>query len=205
LSRNAAQLNFAGEITLQDNFIRFFGIIAPVEPPIRMKSKQRTSREPGWLGAIRSFFTARAPVFCVALATLAIVTGYASASRETSTSAPPVDHILLEISNMKTSLTFYHDFLGLPVESNDGHFAMLAAGNLRIALWDKHWDWEAPRTKGERLGLGMYPHLKVANVSEVVNRARVMGYKIVQKPRHYLWGAEAFVADPDGYVWALVN
>lgn len=168
-------------------------------------TKQRTSCEPGRLGKIRFLFTARAPAFCVAFATLSVVTGCASANRETPTSAPPVHHILLEISNMKTSLTFYHDFLGLPVQSNNGDFAMLAAGNLRIALWDKHWDWEAPQTKSERLGLGMYPHLKVTNVSEVINRAQAMGYKIIQKPRHYLWGTEAFVAGPDGYVWALVN
>ena len=82
---------------------------------------------------------------------------------------------------------------------------MLEAGNTRIALWDKRWDWEKPRTKNERQGIGMYPHLKVADVTNLVNRARQAGYKIIQKPRHYLWGTEAFVTDPDGYIWALVD
>jgi catechol 2,3-dioxygenase-like lactoylglutathione lyase family enzyme len=44
---------------------------------------------------------------------------------------PAVDHILLEVSDLKASTAFYHDSPGLPVESNDGHFAMLAAGNMR--------------------------------------------------------------------------
>ncbi|HZI33534.1 MAG TPA: VOC family protein, partial [Candidatus Binatia bacterium] len=118
---------------------------------------------------------------------------------------PPVDHILLEVSDLKASLAFYQDLLGLPLKSNDGHFAMLQAGNMRVALWDKRWDWEKPQPKGVPPDEGMYPHLKVADVAALVNRARKTGYKIVQKPRHYLWGTEAFIADPDGYIWALVN
>jgi len=51
----------------------------------------------------------------------------------------------------------------------------------------------------------MYPHFKVNNVSDVVERARKAGYAIVQEPKHYLWGTEAFVADPDGYIWALIS
>jgi predicted enzyme related to lactoylglutathione lyase len=51
----------------------------------------------------------------------------------------------------------------------------------------------------------MYPYLKVADVMEMVNRARTAGYKIIQEPQHYIWATEAFVADPDGYILALVN
>jgi hypothetical protein len=28
---------------------------------------------------------------------------------------------------------------------------------------------------------------------------------IVQEPRQHGWGTETFVADPDGYMWALVR
>jgi uncharacterized glyoxalase superfamily protein PhnB len=38
-----------------------------------------------------------------------------------------------------------------------------------------------------------------------VEQARRAGYKIAQEPRKYNWGTEAFVADPGGCVWALVN
>lgn len=144
-------------------------------------------------------------LFLAGLVIFATTAGCARSSQKTAVSASPVDHILFEVSNMKTSLTFYHDLLGLPVKSKDGHFVMLQAGNMRVALWDKRWDWEASRTQGERNGLGMYPHLKVADLTETLNSARKAGYKLVQEPRHYLWGVEAFVADPEGYVWALVN
>lgn len=101
---------------------------------------------------------------------------------------PAVDHILLEVSELNASISFNRDLFKLRVKSNDGHFAMLAAGETTSALWDKRWDWEKPRTKDKHHGLGKYPHLKVADVTITVNRARVAGYKIVQEPRHYLWG-----------------
>ena len=153
----------------------------------------------------KAFLATVAPRCALALVIFATAAGCARLPQPTTPDVPTVDHILLAVSNLKTSLAFYHDLLGLPIQSNDGHFAMLRAGNMRVALWDKRWDWEPPRTNGERPGLGMYPHLKVRNVSGVVNRAQRGGYKIVQEPRHYLWGTEAFVADPDGYVWALID
>jgi len=120
-------------------------------------------------------------------------------------SLPVFDHILYEVSDLNTSLAFYHDFLGLRVQSNDGHFAMLQAGNMNVALWDKRWDWEQPHAKNSPPGLGVYPHLKVPDVKDTVNRARQAGYAVIQEPRHYNWGTEAFIADPDGYILALVN
>jgi predicted enzyme related to lactoylglutathione lyase len=54
-------------------------------------------------------------------------------------------------------------------------------------------------------GWGMYPHFEVADVARTIERARKAGYRIAQEPRNYGWGIEAFVADPDGYIWALVS
>jgi catechol 2,3-dioxygenase-like lactoylglutathione lyase family enzyme len=67
-----------------------------------------------------------------------------------------------------------------------------------------HWDWDEKRPT-TRPGWGMYPHFEVADVGAMVEHARNAGYRIAQEPRKYNWGTEAFVADPDGYVWALVN
>jgi uncharacterized glyoxalase superfamily protein PhnB len=51
----------------------------------------------------------------------------------------------------------------------------------------------------------MYPHLEVVDAAAIVDRARQAGYRIVQEPRKYGWGTEAFIADPDGYIWAFVS
>ena len=119
--------------------------------------------------------------------------------------APKVDHILLEVSNLDASIAFYRDILGLRLKSRSHDFVMLESDNVGIFLWSARWDWEKPRSAGERHGLGMYPHFTVNDTATVVGRAREAGYRIVQEPRKYDWGTEAFVADPDGYIWAFVS
>ena len=81
----------------------------------------------------------------------------------------------------------------------------LESDNVGVFLWSARWDWEKPRSTGERQGLGMYPHFSVGDAATVVEGARKAGYRIIQEPRTYSWGTEAFIADPDGYTWALVS
>jgi catechol 2,3-dioxygenase-like lactoylglutathione lyase family enzyme len=120
--------------------------------------------------------------------------------------APPkIDHILLEVSNLTPSIAFYRDFLGLHLKSRIFGFAMLESGNVGVFLWSRHWNWEKPRKSGEQLGLGMYPHFEVSDAAATVEKARQAGYRIVQEPRKYNFGTEAFIADPDGYTWAFVS
>ena len=116
---------------------------------------------------------------------------------------PQVHHILIEVKNIKTSLAFYHDCLGLAVLSDTAGFATLESGGAGIYLWQNSWSWEKPH--GGCNGAGMYPHFEVSDVRAAVDRFRAAGYDIVQSPRTYDWGTEAFVRDPDGYIIALVN
>ena len=118
---------------------------------------------------------------------------------------PKIDHILLEVGDLKKSIAFYHDLLGLEIKSQSKDFAMLQSGNVGVFLSTTHWDWDEKRPTNSRPGWGMYPHFAVVDVAATIERAREAGYRIAQEPRKYDWGTEAFVADPDGYVWALVN
>ncbi len=152
--------------------------------------------------------SARTTTLAVLLSLLVLPSGRPGTPQNSKTArkAPPiVDHILVEVSNMKASLAFYSDMLGLRVKSDGGDFVMLEAGNTSIALWSKHWDWEAAKAPTQQPGFGMYPHFKFADAGAVVERARRAGYKIVQEPKKYEWGTEAFIADPDGYIWAIIN
>jgi lactoylglutathione lyase len=125
---------------------------------------------------------------------------------ESPVEAPPkVDHILLEVSNLDASIAFYRDILGLQLKSRSHDFVMLQSDNVGIFLWSGRWDWEKPRSNDERQGLGIYPHFSVGDAATVVERARQAGYRILQEPRKYNWGTEAFIADPDGYALALVS
>ena len=82
---------------------------------------------------------------------------------------------------------------------------MLESGNVGVFLRNSRWDWEKPRRSGEQLGFGMYPHFEVNDAAAMVEKARRAGYRIVQEPRKYDFGTEAFIADPDGYTWAFVS
>jgi catechol 2,3-dioxygenase-like lactoylglutathione lyase family enzyme len=136
---------------------------------------------------------------------LAPVTVLGQEPKSQVSSPPKIDHILLEVSNLPASIAFYRDFLGLRLKSQSDWFVMLETGNVGVFLRNSRWDWEKPRQSGEQLGLGMYPHFEVSDAAAMVEKARKAGYRIVQEPRKYDFGTEAFVADPDGYTWALVS
>jgi catechol 2,3-dioxygenase-like lactoylglutathione lyase family enzyme len=137
-------------------------------------------------------------VFCAAV--LLALTGSAQEQ-----SPPTIDHILLEVRDLKKSLAFYHDYLRLEIKSQTEDFVMLESGNVGVFLSSTHWNWDEKRPTNTRPGWGMYPHFAVVDVDAAVQRARTSGYRIVQEPRKYSWGTEAFVADPDGYIWALTS
>jgi catechol 2,3-dioxygenase-like lactoylglutathione lyase family enzyme len=116
--------------------------------------------------------------------------------------APKVDHVLLEVSNLDASIAFYRDMIGLRLKSRShGDVGIWQ----RWDLWSARWDWEKPRSDSERQGLGMYPHFGLNDAATVVEKAREAGYQIIQEPRKYNWGTEAFIAGPDGYTWAFVS
>jgi catechol 2,3-dioxygenase-like lactoylglutathione lyase family enzyme len=137
--------------------------------------------------------------------TLAPVTVLGQEPKSQVSSPPKIDHILLEVSNLSASIAFYRDFLGLRLKSQSDWFVMLESGNVGVFLRNSRWNWEKPRQSGEQLGLGMYPHFEVSDAAAMVEKARKAGYRVVQEPRKYDFGTEAFVADPDGYTWALVS
>jgi catechol 2,3-dioxygenase-like lactoylglutathione lyase family enzyme len=116
-----------------------------------------------------------------------------------------IDHIPLEVVDLRKSIAFYHDLLGLEIKSQSKDFAMLQSANVGVFLFTTHWNWDEKRLTNTRPGWGMYPHFEVGGVNAMIELARKGGYRIAQEPRKYDWGTEAFVADPDGYVWTLIN
>ena len=145
------------------------------------------------------------PKFPAELAVYVAIFSCASSAFAQEQPAPKIDHILLEVADLNKAIAFYHDFLGLQIKSQSRDFAMLQSGNVGVFLSITHWDWDEKRPANARPGWGMSPHFAVADVATTIERARKAGYRIAQEPRKYSWGTEAFVADPDGYIWALVS
>lgn len=170
---------------------------------------RRSIRQPGTSMRQTTLRFFRCLILCLAGSTgyifLNAAPVFAADTESPADTAPKVDHILLEVSNLDASIAFYRDILGLRLKSRSHDFVMLESGNVGIFLWSARWDWEKPRSNGERQGLGMYPHFSVGDPATVVERARQAGYRIIQEPRKYNWGTEAFIADPDGYALALVS
>jgi catechol 2,3-dioxygenase-like lactoylglutathione lyase family enzyme len=119
--------------------------------------------------------------------------------------APRVHHILFEVSQLDASIVFYRDRFGLKLIRRMDDFAVLEAENVGVYLWQSRWSFEGARRPGERDGLGVYPHLEVSDVRRKLDQLRSVGVRVVRDAKTEAFGTEAFVADPDGYVWALVS
>src|SRR5436309_13745482 len=54
---------------------------------------------------------------------LAVLLPFTASAQEPS--PPKIDHILLEVADLKKSIAFYHDFLGLDISSQTKVFAIM--------------------------------------------------------------------------------
>ena len=128
---------------------------------------------------------------------------------------PRISVITLGVDDLRRSLAFYRDGLGLPTEGIVGEefeygavvFIHLNAG-LRLALW--------PRTSlAHDTGLSLGPRSATnfalahnvgtrAGVDEVLDLARRAGGRIVKPGHDTFWGGYAgYFQDPDGHVWEV--
>ena len=104
--------------------------------------------------------------------------------------------LFLEVNNLEESVTFYHQMLGLEIESHQSEaeppIATLRAGSLRINLVQQ------VETMLKR-GRGVHFVFGLADVDDLYDRLSTAGVEITE-PRDEGWGGR-FVSlqDPDGY------
>ena len=104
--------------------------------------------------------------------------------------------LFLEVNNLEESVTFYHQMLGLEIESHQSEaeppIATLRAGSLRINLVQQ------VETMLKR-GRGVHFVFGLADVDDFYDRLATAGVEITE-PRDEGWGGR-FVSlqDPDGY------
>jgi uncharacterized glyoxalase superfamily protein PhnB len=112
------------------------------------------------------------------------------------------------VRDVERSLPFYRDCLGATVRYADGEFAALVLGGTPLML---HRDstyathpWHGDLTAGAMRGLGAELRLFEVDPDRLAAITEAHGGSIVadaaDKPHGW---REAFLADPDGYVWAV--
>jgi catechol 2,3-dioxygenase-like lactoylglutathione lyase family enzyme len=124
--------------------------------------------------------------------------------------------ITLGVADLKRSLEFYHDGLGLQTEGIVGrefeHGAVAffeMPGGLKLAIWaqdDIVHDTGLPKTTisptSFTIGHNVVRH---EQVDEVMRLARRAGAEIVKAPQETFYGGYAgYFQDPDGHLWEVV-
>ena len=120
----------------------------------------------------------------------------------------PAFTLNLLVADIARSIAFYHDVLGAEVSYWDADFAALRLGELDFMLHADHTyeshPWSKRLGRERRRGLGTELRLFEVDPDAAVVRAEEAG-AIVLAPatdKPHGW-REAWLEDPDGYVWAV--
>ncbi len=110
---------------------------------------------------------------------------------------PRIQEILIQVSDIRRSVKFYRDGLGIPLWSTgygDDSFEG-EVGSVRIVL---HPDFDESMNQAPR-GAGILIHLWVPDANAYHADLRRRGIPIAEEPHDRPWGRHFSVDDPDGY------
>lgn len=120
----------------------------------------------------------------------------------------PAFTVNLLVADIGRAVRFYREVLGAEGRYSDPDFAALRLGSLDFMLhadhtYDAH-PWHRRLVVGEGRGLGAELRLLGVDPDGLEERARRVGATVLQPAtdKGHGW-REVWVADPDGYVWAV--
>ncbi len=108
-----------------------------------------------------------------------------------------VDEILIQVSDVRRSVKFYRDGLGVPLKATrygDDSFEA-HVGSVRLLI---HPDFDRSLRNSPR-GAGMHVHFWVPDADAYYTRLRERRVKVIEAPEDRPWGRHLAVVDPDGY------
>ena len=112
-----------------------------------------------------------------------------------------LDNVILCVNDMKESVRFYRDIIGLEQKANDPDWKTFSLGDTTLAL--RPW---LPDTEDERhVKHGISLCFLVGDVNTAVPELESMGAHVLLSPCDAERGRVAEIADPDGYIIMLMT
>ena len=101
--------------------------------------------------------------------------------------------IMVVVKDMKRSVAFYRDVLGLKLQFESPEWTQLDAGNIGVGLHAASDKLHPDHTNAVQIGF------YVPDIQKAVSDLRGKGAHIVKEPVKEQFGWLAILADPDGY------
>ncbi|WP_235821685.1 VOC family protein [Gottfriedia acidiceleris] len=112
-------------------------------------------------------------------------------------------YLILYVSNLEKSLTFYTESLGFPIRGNHGTYVELDTGNTVLAMIERDnvqeltgLTFKSTEASSQTFEIGFVTD----DVHATIEDLRTKGADIIKEPITKPWGQTvAYVADPDGH------
>jgi lactoylglutathione lyase len=101
--------------------------------------------------------------------------------------------VMVVVKDMKRSIAFYRDVLGLRLKFETPEWTQLDAGNIEVGLHAESEHLKSHETNSVQIGLF------VADMQKAVDELKAKGVHIIMPPKKEDFGWLAIVSDPDGY------
>jgi lactoylglutathione lyase len=110
-----------------------------------------------------------------------------------------VGAIILLTSNMKKSIKFYKDTLGLPIKTKSADWTEFFSDGTVLALHP------AKKKYKLRAGPNMLIGFMVNDLDDLIKQLKRKKVKFFKKPKEESFGKHAIIVDPDGHLISIVQ
>jgi catechol 2,3-dioxygenase-like lactoylglutathione lyase family enzyme len=110
-----------------------------------------------------------------------------------------VGAVILLVSNMDKSISFYRDTLGIPVKTKSKDWTEFFNKDTVLALHP------ARKKSGIKTGSGMLVGFEVSDFDSTMKTLKEKKIKFFKKPKEEPFGKHAIIQDPDGHLVSIAE
>ena len=113
-----------------------------------------------------------------------------------------VGAVILLVSDMKRSIKFYKDTLGLTLKSKSKDWTEFFKDGTVLAL---HPGSKKLRPKSKKPKIGVLVAFRVISMDEAYKELKRKRVKFMKEPKEEDFGKHAVILDPDGYMISIIE